>query len=312
MKTQQVIGIVFLLLVVCSGLGLVIARKPEWPPVKPSDTPTVGLATPTHTFTPPPERGHEGVTKANASCFDWSNKPLITIEALEPVSVRGRNVAATWYMVKWEKFGEACWVQSDLLKPNNFKPEDLYVIVEPFPPSTLTPTLTPTSTLTSTPTLFTLLEPTATDKATRTPRTPRSTFTHTATDTRTPTMTSTSTDTRTPIDTLTPTKTPTATLTRTPTATLMPTLTPCPRLSAPTLTVSNRGQNVDLSWNAVTSAASYQVFRAVDSDDYDFLRVVMGTSFTDDLPNNVIHYYYVVAVNSCGESNRSNVVNITR
>ena len=101
-------------------------------------------------------------------------------------------------------------------------------------------------------------------------------------------------------------------MTRTPTATLTPTLTPCPRLSAPTLTVANRGQNVDLSWNAVTNAASYQVFRAVDSDDYDFLSVVMGTSFTDDLPNNVIHYYYVVAVNSCGASNRSNVVNITR
>jgi hypothetical protein len=304
-KPLQALGLLSLLAIVVVGFFISLNRESKWPFVTPTATFTAtqtSTVTQTSTPTPPPDLGHRAVTVERAGCFDWSNKRLADIDAFEQVSVLGTNRAGTWDLVKWYQLTPACWVETHSLKLNGFVHEELRVISEPFPPVS-TPTPTSTLTFTPSPTFFTsLVDPTTTKKPTKTPKTPGPS----------PTSTSTSSPTPTPSSTPTITFTPTPSMTRTPTATLTPTLTPCRLPPAPALMLSNRGQNVDLSWNPVASATSYQVFRAVDSDEYDLLRVVTGTSFTDDLPNNVIHYYVVVTVNSCGESNRSNVLEISR
>jgi hypothetical protein len=50
---------------------------------------------------------------------------------------------------------------------------------------------------------------------------------------------------------------------------------------------------------------NYDLYRAVDTDQYALLTSTTATSFRDSLPNNTTHHYYVVVTNSCGETNTS-------
>jgi hypothetical protein len=306
--TRQTMAIALLLLIFISG-GIYAFRNwsdLEWPTPPP---PTV-----TSTATSLPETGYEAVTIINAGCFDWSNQRIAEIESSELVKVLGRNKDGSWYMVRWPRFTTDCWVEAKRLKPSNFTSEKLFAIPETFPPvftPTVPPTGKPTSTLTTIATSTTILMSiTSTPTATKTPKTRIPSLTPTITVTGTPTPTYTPIDVVTPTNTATPTYTPT--FTRTPTST--PTFTPtsCNRPAAPNLFVAQRGQNVDLTWGAVTDATGYEVFRSVNGGGYSSLGKINGLKLQDSLPNNDIHEYYVVAINSCGNSDHSNVKNVTR
>lgn len=288
----------------------VLAKLPDRPEV----TPTV---------TPPPDLGYRGITKYNAECFDWSYQVLTEIEASELVNVLGKNHDGSWYMVKWPKRGITCWVPSESIKPDNFLPEEIFPIKAAFPPpptltlapsstATGTPTPTPTSTPTTVPPWVTLP---STSTPTRTPRTV--TPTYGPTDTVTPTH-DTSTPTHTGTPTVSPTNTPTSTFTFTPTntptwtPTSTATNTPCYVPTAPGLSVTLRGQNVRLSWTLDTNASGYRIYKAVDADEYLLFASTTGTNLEDALRPNVTHRYYVIAVNTCGDSSWSNIVDVKR
>lgn len=72
----------------------------------------------------------------------------------------------------------------------------------------------------------------------------------------------------------------------------------CPSLTAPTLTVTPTGGQVDLSWTAVTGAASYRVFRNEFGCDQGFTPIAdvsaPTTSFTDTGVANGTEYFYAV------------------
>lgn len=104
-------------------------------------------------ITPPPDVGFVGVTILNASCYDWSYQKLVEIESFEIVKVLGRNREGDWLMVRWPGFTTACWMESSLVKLDNFGFEELFVISASFPPpNTATPLqspLVPTNTISS-------------------------------------------------------------------------------------------------------------------------------------------------------------------
>ncbi len=130
--------------------------------------------------------------------------------------------------------------------------------------------------------------------------------------------TATSTRTNTPTLTNTPggpSPTPTSTPTRTPTST--PTLTPTPCATpstAPTMSGSRTGANVHLSWTTVSGATSYRDYRSTTGPGgtFSLFNTVIGTTDSDNIPNNSEYSYFVRAVNACGEGPDSNVVTITR
>ncbi|MFA9560474.1 right-handed parallel beta-helix repeat-containing protein [Evansella sp. AB-rgal1] len=70
---------------------------------------------------------------------------------------------------------------------------------------------------------------------------------------------------------------------------------------------------VTLSWNAVSSAHSYNVKRSTSSGgSYSVVATVSNTSYTNtSLTNGTTYYYVVSAVNSNGESNNSTQVSAT-
>lgn len=73
----------------------------------------------------------------------------------------------------------------------------------------------------------------------------------------------------------------------------------------------NGDRQVTLSWNAVAGAASYNVYRSPTSGgegSTPYRAGVTATSFVDTVNNGVTYYYQVSAVNSVGESGRSNEV----
>lgn len=317
---RNVILITLGIFIFLTGLILVSANWSRLPwPVAPNVTVTA-------TVTPPTDQGFKAVTKIDAECFDWLNQVLAQIEPNEVISVLGRNQDGSWYMVRWPRLPESCWVKSELLKPSNFTPEELYYITAPFPPpATLTsePTIlsnsTPTWAMTPTEGPFIPYVPwTATPLPTKTswtkmpPLVPSATQTLTYTAGPSPSASPTFTSTFTPTATRTLTSTPTRTPTRTPTCTPTSTDIPCQPPAAPILSLDRRGQNVDLTWNTDPSATSYKVFRAVENGGYSLLGTLANTNIRDSLPNNVLHTYYVVASNSCGDSQPSNILEASR
>ncbi len=77
-------------------------------------------------------------------------------------------------------------------------------------------------------------------------------------------------------------------------------------VSGLTATTAGTGQ-IDLSWNAASGAASYNLYRAVGSGDEcniaPFATGVTGTSYSDSgLNDGTTYYYQVVAVNGSGQS----------
>ncbi|MDQ2805461.1 MAG: alpha-amylase family glycosyl hydrolase [Chloroflexota bacterium] len=85
--------------------------------------------------------------------------------------------------------------------------------------------------------------------------------------------------------------------------------------AAPTgLTASAGNATVNLNWNAVSGAASYNVYRSpVQGGGYVFVGTTAGTTYTDSTVVNGTHYYYVVrALDNLGnEGGNSNEANAT-
>ena len=75
--------------------------------------------------------------------------------------------------------------------------------------------------------------------------------------------------------------------------------------AAPKIKLTTSGNQFQLSWNAVPGAASYQVYRIVDStvEDYTLLGTTKSTTFTDKTAKTGTTYTFAVkAVNANGES----------
>ena len=85
-------------------------------------------------------------------------------------------------------------------------------------------------------------------------------------------------------------------------------------LAAPTLSATGSGSQAALSWNAVPSATSYNLYRSIDGGStftlYQF--GLTSISFTDTgLTNGVPYVYYVCAVNANGQGTASNHAAVT-
>lgn len=163
-----------------------------------------------------------------------------------------------------------------------------------------TSTSAPTSTATPTNTAATVDTPTSTPAPTETPAS-------TATPTNTPPPTNTPVPTNTPAPTNTPPATNTPTLTPTP----VPTSTPAPSVPAApsSLNARNRVGYISLVWHASsTPGVTYNVYRGTSSGGETlYARGVSGLSYDDrGAVRQQRYYYYVTAVNSAGESARSN------
>ena len=85
-----------------------------------------------------------------------------------------------------------------------------------------------------------------------------------------------------------------------------------PKPSAPVVKIGNSATSGKpmLTWNAVSGATSYKVYRATSQNGtYSLLGTVTATSYTNTgAKAGVTYYYKVKAVNSAGESAYSNVV----
>ena len=85
-----------------------------------------------------------------------------------------------------------------------------------------------------------------------------------------------------------------------------------PKLSAPVVKIGHSASSGKpmLTWNAVSSATSYKVYRATSQNGtYSLLGTVTATSYTNTgAKAGTTYYYKVKAVNSAGESAYSNVV----
>jgi len=81
-------------------------------------------------------------------------------------------------------------------------------------------------------------------------------------------------------------------------------------LPAPTgVTASQSGNSVVVSWNSVSGATSYKIFRSSSTSGvYTQLGSPSSTSYTDNSPLTGYNYYKVSAVNSTGEGNQSSYV----
>ena len=85
-----------------------------------------------------------------------------------------------------------------------------------------------------------------------------------------------------------------------------------PKLSAPVVKIGHSASSGKpmLTWNAVSSATSYKVYRATSQNGtYSLLGTVTATSYTNTgAKAGTTYYYKVKAVNSAGESAYSNIV----
>ena len=72
-------------------------------------------------------------------------------------------------------------------------------------------------------------------------------------------------------------------------------------------------QKITLTWTASTGAASYTLYRSNSSGtETSYLTGLAGTTFTDTgLTNGTKYYYQITAVNTAGESPKSNEVSAT-
>ena len=80
-------------------------------------------------------------------------------------------------------------------------------------------------------------------------------------------------------------------------------------VAAPTLTGKVSGTSVVLSWNAVSGATGYNVYRNIVGAGYTLITSVTATTATDaGLTSGLSYSYYVTTVNSAGQSGGSNTV----
>ncbi len=85
-----------------------------------------------------------------------------------------------------------------------------------------------------------------------------------------------------------------------------------PKPSAPVVKIGNSASSGKpmLTWNAVSGATSYKVYRATSQNGtYSLLGTVTATAYTNTgAKAGTTYYYKVKAVNSAGESAYSNIV----
>ena len=167
---------------------------------------------------------------------------------------------------------------------------------------TAAPSKTPEETVTETPTAKVTKTPTA--KVTKTP-----TAKVTKTPTKTPTAKVTKTPTKTPTAKVTkaPTETPTEEVTSTPTAT--PTQTATLSLSV----AAKQGKKLTLTWDKVSGADGYEVYRATSLDGtykkISTMRKSLATTYTDTNVTYGTTYYYQVKAYSGSGSNLTYLAN---
>lgn len=280
------------------------------------------------TVAPPADVGHRGVITDLADCFDWSYHSLKTIHPGAEVTVLGRNQDALWYMVRLNEFGIACWVRAGQVSPSNFRPGDLELIPQLFPPPSPVPTtdrerpsltprpqtepvagsLTPSipSPAPSPTKIATQASPTRISPSPTTVRAP--TITAIPSNTSTPTITVSITPTFTATQTSISTSTPTHTQAITPTTPASEII--CHKPAAPTLEAQRTSRDYELMWNTVLEAEHYSVYRSFDSINFVHLTDTPNTIISVSVPRGAQYHFYVKATNHCGESAESNTVGI--
>ncbi len=78
------------------------------------------------------------------------------------------------------------------------------------------------------------------------------------------------------------------------------------------LTAVISGGEVKLSWNAVTGATGYYVYRGTSAGNETLLGSALNNSYTDsNIKAGTTYYYYVIAYNSTGESAASAEIQVT-
>ncbi len=71
--------------------------------------------------------------------------------------------------------------------------------------------------------------------------------------------------------------------------------------AAPTLSLSKADGKINLSWNAVSGATKYWIYRSTDGTNYKYYDTTTKTSYTNSSVTSGTKYYYKVkAVNNCG------------
>ena len=74
---------------------------------------------------------------------------------------------------------------------------------------------------------------------------------------------------------------------------------------------ANTGFRVNLSWNMVSAADSYNIYRSSsENGSYSKIGRSQSNSYTDNNPYDGDNYYKVTAVNSSGESSKSGSINV--
>jgi fibronectin type 3 domain-containing protein len=82
-----------------------------------------------------------------------------------------------------------------------------------------------------------------------------------------------------------------------------------PTAAPSSLTANSSSGKVDLSWNAVTGATSYKVYRGTVSGSYTLLASgISAVTYSDTTVTNGTTYYYVVKANNGSDSDNSNEV----
>ena len=78
------------------------------------------------------------------------------------------------------------------------------------------------------------------------------------------------------------------------------------------LTAIVQAGKIKLSWNAVTGATGYYIYRGTEAGKESLLVSVIGTNYTDsDVTGGNTYYYYVTAYNATGESVASAEIEIS-
>ncbi len=81
-------------------------------------------------------------------------------------------------------------------------------------------------------------------------------------------------------------------------------------IESPVLKYELTGQNVNLTWDAVANASSYNVYYSADNSTFALLGSTNATHYVYTQDWNTTRYYYVVAVNGTDKSSPSNVVKV--
>jgi hypothetical protein len=84
----------------------------------------------------------------------------------------------------------------------------------------------------------------------------------------------------------------------------------------PSLSNTRTGNNVTISWGAVTGATQYQLYKAVGTGSFSVIATITAPSASASNglsgSNGTVNKYYVIAVNTCGQGPASSTLSITK